>query len=366
MNQGSWTITLASVRGIPIRIHVTFIVFLAAIVLPGATSAAAALYELMFLIGIFTCIALHELGHALAASYFGIKTRDIILYPFGGIASITKMPAPAGELIIALAGPLVNIIIASILFLTMDVSQMFVGLSIVSRLFFANIFLAVFNLIPAIPMDGGRVLRALLELGHISRATLIATRVSQLISLLLAFVALYWGRMDLLLVATVVFVGALQEQVQSQARRAVIGCTVADAMIDASRLQCFPHGATLADALVIALRSLQDYFPVLYAGEVRGVVSKDQLIQFAASNEENAYLQEITDKEFPTVRPNQDLSTLLEPLQVHQEEPYFIVQSEDGRFLGMLLREKIIEFLLVDELKRRMASGRHLDESAPL
>ncbi len=366
MNQGSWTITLATVRGIPIRIHLTFIAFLAAIVLPGANSLYSAAHELLFLLGIFACIALHELGHALAASFYGIKTRDIVLYPFGGIASITKMPSAGGELVIALAGPLVNVIIAGLLFFTVDAAEFFLGASITARLFFANIFLAIFNLIPAIPMDGGRVFRALLELARVRRATLVATRVSQLISFGFAALAIYWGRMDLLLIAVVVFIGAFHELVQSQARRAVIGRTVKDAMLDATNLQTFTHGATLADALLIALRSLQDYFPVLYAGKVRGVVSKEQLIQFAASNEENAYLQEITDNDFPIVLPDQQLSTLLEPLPINQDAPYFIVQDSDGKFLGMLLREKIIEFLLVDELKRRMTSGKSLDESAPL
>jgi Zn-dependent protease len=362
MAQMSWTITIAKVKGIPIRVHLTFIAFLFALVVPEADSLTSALYELLFLIGIFSCIALHELGHALAASFFDIKTRDIVLYPFGGIAAITKSPTPKAELIIALAGPAVNFVIAFILFFFIDYS-LFIGESIVLRLLIANLFLGIFNLIPAIPMDGGRVLRALLQLGGVQKATTIATKVSQLISFSLALIGLYYGRMDLLLVSIIVFIGAIQEQVQAQAQQSVSGKTVSDAMVDRSKLQFFTHATTISDALITALRSFQEYFPVIVGSEVKGIVSKEQLIQYAASTEENSYLQEIIDKNFAITNPGETLSNLLDPTKYSQDTPYFIVKSADETFVGMLLRDKIIEFLLFDELKRRMDTAKTIDQS---
>ena len=363
MRNLSWTITIATVRGIPIRLHLTFLAFIFALAVPGATSLWAAANELLFLIGLFGSIALHELGHAYAASFFGIKTRDIVLYPFGGIASITSLPDARGELIIALAGPLVNVILAIILFFCLDFSE-FLLPEILGRLFIANIALVLFNLIPAIPMDGGRVLRALLLMSGIKSATTIATRISQFISIVFAIIAIYSGRFDLLLIAAVVFLGAMQEQVQTQTMRAIVGRSVADAMIDAKRLESFTHATTVHDGLMLALKSLQEYFPLLQGDLLRGVVSKEDLVQFAAAQEANSYLGEIVRTDYVSVRPETLLETLLTPGSDSESREYFVVTDLDGRFLGLLLREKIIELLIVDELKRRMGSEKSVDQSS--
>lgn len=363
MRNLSWTITVATVRGIPIRLHLTFLAFIFALVVPGATSLWAAASELLFLIGLFGSIALHELGHAYAASFFGIKTRDIVLYPFGGIASITSHPHARAELIIALAGPLVNVILALLLFFSLDFSDVFIP-EILGRLFIANIALLVFNLIPAIPMDGGRVLRALLVMCGIKSATVIAARVSQCISIIFALIAIYSGRFDLLLIAAVVFIGAMQEQVQTQTLRAVVGRSVADAMIDAKRLESFTHATTVHDGLMLALKSLQEYFPLLLGDKLRGIISKEDLVQFAAAQEANSYLGEIVRTDYLAVRPETLIETLLIPGSDSQTREYYVVTDSEDRFLGILLREKIIELLIVDELKRRMDSEKSADESS--
>lgn len=354
MNQKSWTITLATVRGIPIRLHLTFLVFLAALSVPGAGSLYDAAVEIFFLCGIFGCIALHELGHALAASWFGIQTRDITIYPFGGIAAITKSPSPKAELVIAIAGPIVNVIIAILIFFTFNYAALFLGPAVPGRLLFANIFLALFNMIPAIPMDGGRVLRALLALGEFKHATLISTRISQVISLGFIGLALWWGRIDLLLVGVVVFSGAVREQIHSQARRAIREHTVADAMIDAAQLTTLSHGTTVDQALGISLRSLQEFFPILYGRELKGVISREDLLQFASSSSENAYVQEAVSRHYPSVSLETPLAQLLDLNHPEYDTPCLVVEDPSGSFAGILLREKIVEFLLIDELRRRM------------
>jgi len=363
MRNLSWTITIATVRGIPIRLHLTFLVFIFALVVPSASSLWAAASELLFLIGLFGSIALHELGHAYAASFFGIKTRDIVLYPFGGIASITSLPHARGELVIALAGPLVNVLLAIILFFCLDYSEILLP-DILAKLFIANIALVLFNLIPAIPMDGGRVLRALLLIGGVKSATAIASRVSQCISIIFAMIAIYFGRFDLLLVAVVVFLGAVQEQVQTQTMRAVVGRSVADAMIDAKRLESFTYATTVHDALMLALKSLQEYFPLLQGDKLRGIVSKEDLVQFAATQEANSYLREIVLTDYLTVRPDTLIESLLIPGSDSEMRQYYVVTDVNDIFLGILLREKIIELLIVDELKRRMDSEKSADQSS--
>lgn len=364
MKQGFWTITVLNVRGIPIRIHLTFLLFLGLILATETNTVGGALSELAFILGLFFCVALHELGHAFAASRFGIKTRDIVLYPFGGIASIAAMPTPRAELTIAIAGPLVNVAIALVLLPFISVERILSSPTFIDRIFVVNIVLTVFNLVPALPMDGGRVLRALLELGEFRNATLISSRVSQAISVTVGILALIWGRMDLLIISIVVFFGAAQERFHAQAKSAVRGHRVKDAMIDAPRLESFSHGVTISQALNQALKSLQEFFPVLYGSQLIGVVEKQNLFEHAADGGPESYISEVTTRNFPVVTPESDLATVLEQPET-QDAEYHVVM-ENGVFVGMLLKEKVLEFLLIDDLKRRMTESHEADDMSQI
>ena len=218
-----WSLKIAKLAGIDIFIHFTFFILLtwvALIQLKLNGSIGAAFSGVVFILAIFSCVVLHELGHALAAKKYGIKTRDIILLPIGGVARLEKMPnQPIQELWVALAGPAVNVVIVALLAvylwitntLTPDNQLTMTTAAFVERIMGVNIFLILFNMIPAFPMDGGRVLRALLatRLAYI-RATRISANLGQGIALLFGIIGLFYNPI-LLFIAFFVWMGAAQE-----------------------------------------------------------------------------------------------------------------------------------------------------------
>lgn len=174
---------------IKVFVHWTFLIFLVWIVFSNLDNGWANIFwQLAFILGVFFCVTLHEFGHALTARRFDIKTRDVTLYPIGGVASLEKMPEkPLQELVVALAGPAVNVVIALLLypfvkdvdiFNDSPVSKEYNALTIVPALFAVNIYLPLFNMIPAFPMDGGRVFRALLSM---MMSRLSATRIAAVV-----------------------------------------------------------------------------------------------------------------------------------------------------------------------------------------
>src|SRR5881409_673379 len=213
-----WSIKIARIAGIDVRIHITFLLFLAWI---GFTyyqvgGSAAAIDGVLFILALFGCVLLHEFGHALAARGFGIRTPDITLLPIGGVARLERMPdKPWQELVVAIAGPLVNAVIAAVLIFALGQHLEWEhlerfnqpGIAMLAKLASENIALVLLNLIPAFPMDGGRVLRALLALAlPYSRATQIAAWVGQTLAFGLGIVGLFTNPM-LILIAFFIFLG---------------------------------------------------------------------------------------------------------------------------------------------------------------
>ncbi len=210
----SWN--LGRIAGISVNVHGTFLILLGFIVLSrlfsgGATYAAL---ELTSVVALFGVVVLHELGHALAARQYGIGTRDITLYPIGGVARLERMPErPSQEFVVALAGPAVNFVLAAGAYGLMALPAAGISAWLVQRFMLINIVLGVFNLLPAFPMDGGRVLRAFLALTHDSlRATHIAEKVGRFIAVGLAVLALQFNLMLLLIAAFVWIAGSAEER----------------------------------------------------------------------------------------------------------------------------------------------------------
>jgi Zn-dependent protease len=228
-----WSLKIAKLGGIDIFIHFTFFILLTWVAfiqwkLNG--SIGAAFLSLVFILAIFSCVVLHELGHALAAKKYGIKTRDIILLPIGGVARLEKMPSqPIQELWVALAGPAVNVGIAALCAVYLLVSNTFTPTNelaittgpFVERIMGVNIFLILFNMIPAFPMDGGRVLRALLatRLAYV-KATKVSANLGQGIALLFGVIGLFYNPI-LLFIAFFVWMGAAQETRMIRAKSAL-------------------------------------------------------------------------------------------------------------------------------------------------
>lgn len=357
-----WAITLGTVSGIPIRVHLTFGLLILWIAL-AEHNTKDALTEVLFFLSIFTCVLLHELGHALVARRFGVGTRDIVLYPFGGIASLTGRVTPWSELWIALAGPAVNLLIALAILPLLD----WRGLatfeqtgSILVRLFAANIFLAVFNMIPAIPMDGGRVLRAVLALLKIRRATAISARLSQILSILLGIVGLYVNNPILVLIAVIVFTNSIQELMQERAQLGAVGYTLGDVMVAREHLLTFTHGMTVSEALNLALKSVQPSFPVLFGDEIMGVVSRDALLQEAATSTDEQYISGVMERNFSVVSPDERVIDFLNRAPQDEEGPVLV--TANGHLLGMVYREKLFEFLYLHGIRRARAEQQSKDE----
>lgn len=231
---------LGTLSGIGVYLHWSFWLLPLWILLSAGGGAAGAIGSVLFVFAIFGCIVLHEMGHALVARYFGIGTRDITLYPIGGIASLERMPRrPSQELAIAIAGPAVNVVIAAVLFAILVIVGIgapnpafnLVGGSFLLNLLFVNVALVVFNMLPAFPMDGGRVLRSVLamRLSYL-RATEIAVRVGQGVAIILGLIGLFnWG--TLMFVALFVFLAAQAELAMARRRESLDADSIVDAVM---------------------------------------------------------------------------------------------------------------------------------------
>lgn len=270
-----WSFSLVRVAGIDVRIHATFFLLIAffGIVNYQEGGLPAAWSGISFIILLFLCVLLHEFGHAFAARLYGIRTPDITLLPIGGVARLERMPrTPSAELVVAIAGPLVNVVIALGLFLVLgrfvDIQEMIavdeVGPGqLLTKVMVVNVWLVIFNMIPAFPMDGGRILRALLamRLSH-ERATSVAAFVGQGFAVAFAAYGVFSGNIFLLLIAVFVFMGARQEALVSRIHAAVApDSPVSRAML--TQFITLPVHAPRWQARELAQQSMQSVFPVV-------------------------------------------------------------------------------------------------------
>lgn len=357
-SQGSaWSFRIATVAGIPIRIHFTFVLMLMWIAMLAYKQESRVFAWL--LPSIFVCVVLHELGHALTAKAFGVNTRDITLYPIGGIAMLESRPKPKEEFWIALAGPAVNVAIAAaiaplLIFFEGKLPQVFTGLegtSYLQGLFLANVYLPLFNMIPAFPMDGGRVLRAALAMvmpEH--RATRLAGAIGQLLAMGIGFVGLMVPSIVLILIAFFVFVGAGQEVQVSLGYMLISGRKVRDAMM--TKFRTIESGASLAQASAMLLEGSQHCFPVVFGDEVLGLLTREDIIRGLATEGPTAYVAGHMSREVTRLSPDQPLEVVLEGLSLSDGRPA-LVFDEEGRLVGLVTAENIAEFLMVQQALRR-------------
>ncbi len=342
-----WAMKIATVAGIPVYLHFTFLLLLVFFALGSPMN-------LVFIVALFACVVLHELGHSLMAKRYQIPVSDITLYPIGGIARIEKQPEPAAELWIALAGPAVNVVIALLLGAILVTTGNFVsptsadlqGAHVWQRILGANVFLALFNLIPAFPMDGGRVLRALLALRMpFERATGVAAQVGQSLALVAGLAAILTGQWGLMLIAVFVYLGAGQEAMIAQRESLVQNVKVREAMI--TDVRTLPHGATFREAADQLLATSQKDFPVMLGDQVVGLLSRDALLRGLASEGADAYIAQTMERDFPRARPDGDLADLLPQTQTGLGSALVF----DGEtFLGMVTPENVMEFLVIRQI----------------
>jgi Zn-dependent protease len=352
-----WSIKLFSVAGTAVRIHLTFFLLLAFYALIGWQhgGAPAAINLVVFIVLLFVCVVLHEFGHVFAARAYGIRTSDVTLLPIGGIASLERMPEkPGQEIVVALAGPAVNLVIAAALAIglgaTFDLSQMGqlqeVSTSLVGRVAFANLALCVFNLIPAFPMDGGRVLRALLAIpmGY-TRATRLAATIGQGLAFAFGLLGLVFGNAILVLVAVFIFLAASGEAGYVQAREYTRGYLAGHAMITAYKT--LAPSSIADDAASLLLRTTQQEFPVVDgAGMLRGVLTRDALITALQQRGGTAPVLEIMDRDIPTVPENACLDNVFERVQRSTARLVGVVDPA-GRLAGYITAENLSELIMI-------------------
>lgn len=361
-----WSLTIGRLGETAIRIHVTFLLFLvwiwAAYYRTGG--ADAAWQGVLFVALLFACVLLHELGHVFAARHFSVRTPDITLWPFGGIASLERIPEkPLEELVVAIAGPLVNVVIAAVLLLilgagfnTDDLSRIEdPGTSMLVKLAGANIFLVVFNLIPAFPMDGGRVLRALLAMRMgFGRATAVAASIGQGLAIALGLAGIFFNPM-LMIIGVFVFLAASGEAGQVQLKEASRGLSVADAMI--THFETLGPGATVDDAADALIRTTQREFPVVDGGgRLRGVLTRDAMIRALKDEGPQTPVIDVMQQDVPTVEARARLDAALK-LITSAQAPAVGVLDGEGRLVGLLTPENVGELMMIHAARPDHGAG---------
>lgn len=353
-----WSFPIARIAGSVIRIHVTFLLLLAAIgvmffLKGGPVEAAGAL---AFTGALFLCVLLHEFGHVFAARAFGIRTPDVTLLPIGGLARLERMPEkPTQEIIVALAGPMVNVVIAGILIAILGVPQPgetrmmdFTSASgIAHRVMEINIWLVLFNMIPAFPMDGGRVLRALLAIVMpYARATAVAATIGQMLAGVGVILALLWVHPMLFLIAIFIFLAAKGESESVQTTEAMRDLTLADAMI--TEFHTLREHHLLRDAADALIAGSQHDFPVLTEeGSLIGILTRSKLIEGLAVHGPDHPLETLLFREVPKVFLGTPLRQAFEQLRGLPIEVLPVHDSREERIVGLLNAENIGELLLL-------------------
>jgi Zn-dependent protease len=354
-----WSYRIATIQGIPIYLHFTFLLLLIffAIGSFGGERPDYSAANLIFVLVLFACVVLHELGHSLVARRYGIPVSDITLYPIGGIARIEKQPTPRQELWIALAGPAVNFVIAGLLIVYLAVIGQArtpeIATAVIGRHFWAlrvlsvNLILGLFNLIPAFPMDGGRVLRALLAMRMpFDRATAVAANIGQILAMATGFLAIVSNQWMLLFVALFVYMGAGQEVVVARQEVLMKDVAVKEAML--TDLRTLPHGATFRQAAEALLATSQHDFPVVMGDEVIGLLSRDSMLRGMAAEGPDAYVASHMNREFLKARPEDGLSDFLRKMQI-QPGPALVFDGE--KLAGMVTTENLMEFLMIRQIE---------------
>ena len=356
--------------GIGIYMHVTFVLLIVAVgwyVLYQTGSVAATLYHVGLILTVFAIVVLHELGHATAARHYGIKTRDIILLPIGGVARLERMPEdPKQELVVALAGPAVNVVLAAILAgIVIPLANMeqwaalgdipMTTLGFLGRLVGINIFLAAFNLLPAFPMDGGRVLRAVLALKiDYVKATQIAATVGQIMAIIFGLTGVMYGAPMLILIAVFVYMGAQEESGSVESRLAFRGIPVHRAMI--THFETLRPDDSLDRVVEHILAGFQQDFPVTDdSGRVVGVLTRGDTMRALADRGAHARVSDAMQSEFEVADPNEMLEQVFERMQNCACRSLPVVRN--GHLFGLITAENVGEFIMVQSALRGVRRG---------
>jgi Zn-dependent protease len=366
-----WSWHIGKIAGIDLKIHLTFIFLLVWVgfsaFLSGGDLAAAA-GDILFILALFLCVVLHELGHALMAKRFDVETEDITLLPIGGVARLARMPEePKEEFLVAAAGPAVNLVIGFLLLGGMLVSgffnqPLFADLLVSNfwmRLLTANFTLVLFNLIPAFPMDGGRVLRALLasRMPYV-RATRTAANVGRVFAVLMG-IAGFFINPWLVLTALFVWSGAGAEARSVALKAGVKGLTVRDAMI--SKFYQVEANQSLGSVFQLSMATGQNNIPVMSNGHFLGLIRREDLLNALNRLGDRAPAYAAIGVEPEGLDPDAPLGTALEKFAISRILPVI----EDRALIGLVTPESVQQRLWLQQRPGGMDNQRPPEESIP-
>lgn len=353
-----WSWKIGRIGGIDLRVHATFfflLAWLALVYYRSSGTAVGAARGVLFTIALFASVVLHEFGHAWAGRRVGVPTRDITLLPIGGVARLEYIPKnPWHELQIALAGPAVTVVIIAALTIVLvlvgapilmasDAVVSGDGSGILAQLMWVNVYLLVFNLLPAFPMDGGRVLRAGLALrkGYL-RATEVAARVGRAFALLFGIVGLFYNPF-LVLIALFVWLGAAAESSATQEHELLGGVTVDSVMI--RELRTLAPDDTLEVAMRHVLEGFQQDFPVLENDRVVGVLTRSGMLAGLGRGGPSSPVSASMDTSFRTASPSEPVERAVARLRECHCASMPVMS--DGQLAGVLTSENIAEFVMI-------------------
>ena len=355
--------SVGSIRlmGVPIRLHFTFVLLLIFLIVIGLGSNQSPANYTLFILALIVSVLLHEFAHAFVGSLYGIRTLEIVMFPIGGVARLERPAKPSEEFWIALTGPVVNLAIAALIFMLLYSQHRAVNFfafeqpsdgNLIDRIALGNLILAGFNLLPAFPMDGGRMLRAILSrLKSEYEATRIATWSGRMLAISMGLYGFIYMPM-LAFVAFFIYLGAANEGAASRGRSLTQGIPVRAAMM--TEYRTLPHGSTIRDAANLLLSTSQQDFPVMLGDQVIGLLGRTALMRGMALEGPEAYIAGFMEREYNSLPPDQDLAEVL-PMMAHAGACALVMQ--DGRLLGLLTSENLSQFLLLRSVGLQPVEG---------
>jgi Zn-dependent protease len=356
------TVGTVKLFGVPVRMHFTFLLLLVFLLFIGIGERQSGAWTAIYVVALFASVLLHELGHAVVGRHYGIRTLEIVMFPIGGLARLERMPKAREELWIASAGPAVNVFIAAGILGVLWQQGHLLPLAALSeptdsnlaqRIAIGNLILAGFNLLPAYPMDGGRILRSLLaRFRPENEATQIAARAGRILAIIMGLAGLLGSNFMLVFIAFFVFLGATQEAAAVRGRTLTAGYPVRAAMI--TEFRTLAHGDTIRDAGDLLLSTSQQDFPVIHGDQTVGLLTRARLMRTMMSAGPEAYVAGAMDRDFPRLSPNQDLSEAA-PLLAGAGSCALVMEGD--RLLGIMTSENLSEFLMLREISQRQGKA---------
>ncbi len=348
---------IGKIAGVDLKVHWTFSLLIFGVFgyyLLSGNTIAESLFGLGLILSVFVCVVLHEFGHALTARRYEVSTRDITLYPIGGVARLQEIPEePRKEFWISVAGPAVNVVIAGVLFLGITFFGKFPSMQemmepaghFAAKLMWFNIVLVGFNMLPAFPMDGGRVLRAILAMRtDYMQATQVAAAIGQGMAILFGFLGIVTFNPILLFIALFVYVGAQQEARMTMIRVAVEGVPVRQAMV--TRFETLKPSSTVSDAVEKLLAGSQQEFPVVDDGKLTGLLTRKTLVQALSENGLDTRVSDIMQESCAVVQETEMLENVFRQMQ--EEKCSALPVMSGDKLVGILTLENVGELMMIN------------------